>query len=251
MKLKAKEFNSQKPPEDDYPRCIRARRGNYKYNVADWGHLGYFGGKPGSMKTTTIRYLIAAGLSGEEKLNFEFDLGDRAIIVADGEQPEDLFESGMHDILRIAGKQHDNRLIAASYTEMTNPLERYNDLLHLINRHRRDVGMVVMDGLANFMYNPNDRFETMNILREFDLLAKKLKFIPLMVNHLTDKNDKTTKLFGVAGTEVDKLASWGFINEQQSKYYGLKKGKFRFKQFPNLWFTRTGNDLIPEPYFPC
>lgn len=250
QQLKATKFDPSDSPDDDYPRCMQARRGNHVCNFGHWGHVGFLGGKPGTMKSTVARFLVAAGLSGEEKLQMTFDLGDKLIIYADGEMPEDLFHQAMQHILKIAGKTHDDRLLARSYTSMTDPEERYRDLLHLINIHRKDIGLVVWDGVANFMRDPMDRFEAIALLNGCIKLGKHFGMINLFLNHLIDKNDKSTKLYGTVGSEIEKLASWGFTTVQQGKYFGLTKGKFRYKSFPNLWYTREDDLLIPEPYFP-
>lgn len=248
--IKATQFDPRDTPEADYPRCMQARRGNHVVNFGHWGHLGFYGGKPGTMKSTAVRFLVAAGLSGEEKLMQTFDLGDRLIIYADGEMPEDLFHTSMHHILKIAGKPYDDRLLGMSYTGMTNPTERYRDLLTLINKHRKEIGLVVWDGVANFMADPMDRHEAIDLLNGCGKLGRHFGMINVFINHLIDKNDKSTKLYGTIGSEVEKLASWGFTTVQQGKYFGQTKGKFRYKAFPNLWYTREDDLLIPEPYFP-
>lgn len=250
--LKARQFNAYDPPEDDFPRCLRARRGNTWYNFGHWGHLGYYAGDPGTMKSTTLRCLVAAGLSGKEVFQQTFDLEDRIIIFADGQQPEDLFKASQRHTLDLAGKTHDDRFIAMNYTELTDPQERLNDLLHLINRHKRDLGMLILDCATDFLANPNDRTECMDMINGFGRLGTQFGTITLFVSHLTERADKHApkKMYGTFGTEVGKLASWGYMTQQQGKYFGLTKGKFRYKALPNLWFTREDNDLIPEPYFP-
>lgn len=231
--------------------ALRARRGNYAYNIGDWGSLGYFGGKPATMKTTMIQHLAAAGLAGKEILGFEFDLGDRCIIWADGEQPENQFNGGQLNILDLAGKEYDNRLIAHRYSSIIDPVERRNNLYSIIAKHRKELGLIVLDGVANFMVNSNDGDETKLITSRFNKIAIDFSCIGLFVNHLTEKADKSTKLYGTSGTEIDKIATWGFITMQQGKYFGLTKGKFRQdKSPPNLWMTNQNKKLITEPYFP-
>jgi hypothetical protein len=250
--LKATAYDPHDPPEDNFPRCLRARRGNTWYNFGHWGQLGFYAGDPGTMKSTTLRCLVAAGISGKEVFQHTFDLDDRVIIFADGQQPDDLFKAAQKHTLELAGKEADDRLIAMNYVEMTDPAERLNDLLHLINRHKRDLGLLVLDTITDFLVNPNDRHEVMDMINGFGHLGKQFGPTTLFVSHLTEKLDKAApkKLYGTAGSEVFKLASWGYITVQQGQYFGLTKGKFRYGPIPNLWFTREGNELIPEPYFP-
>lgn len=248
--LKAKFFNSYDPVAEDFPRAMRARRGNHWYNFGHWGHLGYYAGHRGTMKSTTIQNLVAAGLTGEECLQTTFDLGDRCVIWADGQQPEDLFTTAQRRILQLCNKQHDDRLIAAQYNEITKPHDRINDLYQLVHKHRKECGLLVMDCATDFLVDPNSRHESIDLINNCGKLGAHFGLITLFVSHLTDKMDKSSKLYGTFGSEIDKLASWGFITVQQGKYFGKTKGKFRYKPIPNLWFTRHDNLLIPEPYFP-
>lgn len=249
--IRANRYDPNDSPEDDYPRCLRARRGNHWYNFGHWGHLGFYAGPPGSMKSTTLKHLCAAGLSGRECFQQTFDLGDKIIIYADGQQPDDIFKKSMKELLQLADRKEDNRLLGMSYTEMTRPVDRQNDLLRLINKHRRDIGMVVLDTVDDFL-NPNDQQESLEFIENFKKLGKHFGMITLCVTHLTDKLDKSArvKMYGHLGTMLEKQASWGFYTQQQGQFFGLTKGKFRYKSFPNLWFTRSDIHLIPQPYFP-
>lgn len=250
--IRAKKFDSYDPPEDDFPRCLRARRGNQWYNFGHWGHLGFYAGDPGTMKSTTIECLAAAGLSGKEVFQQTFALDDRLILWADGQQPDDLWKLAQRRILNRAEREHDDRFIGMNYMSIINPTERLNDLYHLINRHRRDIGLIVMDTATDFLANPLDRQESIELINNFGKLGERLGLITLFVNHLTENKDKSApaKMYGHFGTQLKNLASWGFINVQQGQYFGLTKGKFRYAPIPNMWFTRKDADLIPTPYFP-
>lgn len=249
--IRAQQYDPHDPPEDDYPRCLRARRGNHWYNFGHWGHLAFYAGPPGTMKSTTLKHLVAAGLSGKECFQQTFDLGDRMIIYADGQQPEDIFQKSMKDIMTLAGKDHDDRFLGMNYTDMTQPIDRYNDVLRLVHKHRKDIGMLILDCADDFT-NPNDELTSREFIENWKKLGKHLKMITLGVTHLTDKQDKSArkKMYGHLGTIWEKQASWGFYTDQQGKYFGLLKGKFRYPPIPNMWFTRQGNLLLPEPYFP-
>lgn len=249
--IRAQKYNSYDPPEDDFPRCLRARRGNQWYNFGHWGHLGFYAGPPGTMKSTTLKHLAAAGLSGEECFQQTFDLDDRLIIYADGQQPEDIFKASMKELLNLAGKEHDERLFGMWYPEMTQPIDRQNDLLRLINKYRKDIGLIILDTVDDFTL-PNDENASREFIENFKKLGKHFGIITLCVTHLTDKQDKSArlKMYGHLGTMLEKQSSWGFFTAQQGKYFGLTKGKFRYKSLPNLWFTREDNNLIPEVYFP-
>lgn len=247
-----KQYDSNDPPEDDFPRCLRARRGNTWYNFGHWGHLAAVAGPPGTMKSTLLRNFCAAGLSGKECFQMTFDLGDRLIIWADGQQPPDIFADAQKQLLKLAGMDHCDRMIAMNYSEIPKPIDRLNDLYRLINKYRKDVGLLIMDTATDFVQDPNSYQESMELIGSLKLLGGRLGMTTLGVHHFTEKADKNAKqkMYGMLGTEWEKQASWMFYTAQQGKYFGWLKGKFRYKSFPDMWFTREGNHLIPQPYFP-
>lgn len=249
--MRAIPFRQDSVADPNTPTCLRVRRGNHYFNIGDWGSMGYIGGNPGTMKTTMTDYLAAAGLKGEEVLQFDFKLGDKCIIKADGEQPKRQFDKGCNRILELAGKDYDDRLIPYSFSGVIDAVERRNMLYEILAKYRKDLGLILVDGAAHFMADANDRHETKLVTSIFNKIAQDYSCMPLFVNHLTQRADKTSKLYGTSGTEIDKICTWGWITMQQGPYFGLTKGKFREDQAPpNLWCTHVDGRLVPEPYFP-
>lgn len=229
--------------------------GNHWRNVGHFGHLGYIGGKPGTMKSTILRYIAASG-SGVAPLGFRLNLNGKRIVWYDGEQPEDIVVRSVKDIMRMAGGRAalDSFFEMHSLNHIVDPFERrkalWTDILGRV-APRNDTGVIIVDGLGNFIQNINDFPEANEVANKLLQIAKRMDAMVIVLAHLAEK-DGAAKLFGAAGTEADKAASWGFHMESRGKYFVMsdKKGRYGFiapKGF--RWGSQTGI-LTEQPYYP-
>lgn len=233
--------------------CLGVVRGKIRYDVADWGHLGFIAGPPGSMKSTQLSYLGAAGICKKIVLGYDFDLGGRMIIWNDGEQPDNFVKAGEERLLKLGGcPEGSKQLLVKSYTHHITAKKKQEEMWETLFTYQDAMGLVVIDNVTNFLTNPNDIAETDQFLIRFIALAKHFKLLPLLVSHTTTPTDPKSKLFGMIGTTIEKVASWGFRTAQQGRYFGVKLGKARYAPPPPLWVTHDDINqiLIPEPYFP-
>lgn len=234
---------------------FQVRCGNHWQNVGHLGHLGFIGGKPGTMKSTILRYIAASG-AAPSPLGFKLNLDGKRVVWYDGEQPQDIVVKSVREIIRLT----DNRVDLDSFFEMNSlthemdPVERRRALWYDLKTRvmpRMDTAVIVIDGLANFLSNINDFVEAMDVLNKFMLIAKKMNAMIIVLAHLAER-ESGMKLFGAAGTETEKLASWGFHMELRGKYFVMtdRKGRYGFVAPKAFQFGAKKGILTEEPYYP-
>jgi hypothetical protein len=229
--------------------------GNHWKNVGHFGHLGFIGGKPGTMKSTLLRYIAASG-SGTNPLGFRLNLGGRKIMWYDGEQPDDIVVRGVRQIVKMtrATAPLESFFEMASMNHILDPRERrkalWADIFGRVDP-RGETGVIIIDGIANFVNNINDFEEANTVVNQCIQVAKRLNCMVIVLAHLADR-ESGSKLFGALGTEVEKLASWGFHMERRGKYFVMsdKKGRYGFIAPKGFQFGKLDGTLIEEPYYP-
>ena len=237
----------------DGPAVFRQQCGNFSINVGHHSHLGYLAGAPNNYKSTIIRYWIAAALMNESRLTFDYTLNDRCVLLLDGEQPEDIFNASVREMYNIAGGiDYDDRLQAHSLTGYTTARERQAEMWNLTVKHRKELGLVILDGGKNFISNFNDIRESTEFINNLLSMGKRTGCQVLVLSHITEKYGLDTKPYGMFGTLLHDLSSWGYMTSRSGKYIMLRQSKARYGKTSPLYLTRNRETKLLEhlPYMP-
>jgi hypothetical protein len=234
---------------------FKVKRGNHVYDVGHWGHYAYLAGRPGHGKSTHVTHMAASALKNDWELGYHIDLQDRNIVVIDGEQPPDLYKRSFDRIGEMAGGLNMDRLIypEESLASIPNVREKKGEMFKILRKNAKDLGVVFIDRVGNFVTNPNDARESDKLHTELLSITEKTNCLMILLCHITPSkwgNTEEVKLFGMQGTQIKASASWGLLAFKQSKYFGLLPDKTRYGSFPPQWAIYKNNGLIPLPYCP-
>lgn len=235
--------------------------GNNFINFAHEGHVVYLAGPPGSMKTTIMKHIAAAGAGNCTPLGFKTNLDGRRVIWFDGEQPEDVLIKAVHDIIEMSGGQTEffdvhSLVDLGDYAKKPKFNSRpYNfirkekmfDELFSYNVYS-NVGMIFLDAGSHFITDINDFREAEQFAGELMRYAKRFKCVIFVLSHVSQSNG-IFKLFGSWGTKLKERASCGFDTERRGPYFGLRQTKLRIGDpLVPRWFTYDGKELMEEPF---
>lgn len=231
-------------------------RGNHKYPVADFKHLFYLAGSPGSGKTTHLSYIEASALKEEPVLGYELNLKDRCILHIDGEQSPDFYQRGYNNIKTLCGGKNMDRLIYPedSLASITKVRDREQEMWKIITKYRKDIGVLVIDRLGNFVSDPNNTPEAERLISRLVSVTEWYNCLTIGVHHVTvdSRTGKSLKLFAMLGTLYNQLSPGGMQTFKNSKYYGIAGHKDRYGSYPDLWtqFDEETGFMTAEPYLP-
>ncbi len=234
---------------------FQIRSGNYWSNVGHFQHIGYIGGKPGTMKSTILRYIAAAGVPGFEPFGFRLNLGGKKVVWFDGEQPKDIVIKSVKHILDLTQNQSTDFLTMYELNGIQSSVARRAEMFRVFREdldHRKDTGVIIVDGLSNFVRNINNFDEVEDFMDKLTTSAKRLNCMIIVLSHLAATEGGGTKLFGAGGTRLDQLASWGLHMASMDRYFMMTMTKGRYGGIAPKFFE-FGKDkgLLTEPfYFP-
>lgn len=220
------------------PLRLQYVEGMSQRTVAFFKDVGYIAGPKGTMKTTWLQSIQAAGLSGEMVNGFRFDLGDRVIVYADTELPEMLFDRNQIKVFDYAGLPHEphNQYYAMSLTAVDDYRERLERLAAVIKHYGKWMGMLILDRFDHFMEDPaRDTAGARKLIGWLKRIADENNTIVLGLTHTTETRDKLIDnqfLYGAAGRELQKAAAFGFITEKTNRRYSLIPKDTKYGETP-------------------
>ncbi len=243
---------------------FQIRSGNYWQNVGHYEQLGFIGGPPGSMKSTILRYIAAAGSQDCEPFGFRLNLGDKRIVWFDGEQPRDIVVNSINHIKDLAncGEQKVDVLSYLDMYElngitaegMSIPAARRKEMWRILREdirihQNKEIGVIVVDNLANFVTSVMDWTAVETFLGQLMTIAKRYKCMVLILSHITKDGEK---LFGAGGTKLLECSSWGLRMSKQQQFFQLAEMKLRYGTIaPKVFLWGKGkNELIEQGYQP-
>lgn len=231
---------------------FQIKSGNHWKNVGHFEHLGFIGGPPGSMKSTLLRYIAASGKPGFTPFGFRLNLGGQRISWFDGEQPRDIVvESFKH----IQGMADIDFLDMYELNGIQSAVGRRREMFRIFREDldvRKNTGLIIIDGLSNFVRNINNFDEVEDVMDKLNTSAKRLKCMILVLSHLANTEGGGKKLFGAGGTRLSQLASWGLEMSIQDKYFimNIVKGRYGYVAPKYFEFDKRKNVLLELPYCP-
>ena len=220
-------------------------------NGSTIGTLGNFSastGKAKSKKTFNVSAIVAAALSNSEVLRYTaaFPEDKRKVLYIDTEQSKYHCQKVMKRILQLAGFPTDQdcpNLIFVALREQS-PEQRRTIIDYMLYK-MQGIGLVVIDGIRDLMYdinNPTESTDIINMLMQWSSLYNLHIHTVLHLN----KGDDNTR--GHIGTELNNKAETVLqITKSQTdaNISEVKAMHIRDKEFEPFAF-RINADSLPE-----
>ena len=214
--------------------------------IATFGNFSASTGKAKSKKTFNITAMVAAAVTNKTVLNYRASLpeGKRMILYFDTEQSKFHCHNVIERIYRLAGlslKKEDKRIRFYGLREFTPSLRIA--LIDYALRTFEGVGLVIIDGLRDLMYDINNAKESTDVMTMLMAWTSKYNLHIHCVLHL-NKNDNNTR--GHIGTELENKAETVLIiskDKQDANISEVKPMHMRDKEFSSWAFYIDDNSL--------
>ena len=214
--------------------------------IATFGNFSASTGKAKSKKTFNISAMVAAAVTNTTVLNYRACLpeGKRKILYFDTEQSKYHCHNVLERIYKLSGlsvKKDDPRLLFWGLREYTPKLRIA--LIHYDLRKHQEVGLVIIDGLRDLMYDINNGKEATDVMTVLMAWTSVYDLHIHTVLHL-NKNDNNPR--GHIGTELENKAETVLIiskNLQNNSISEVRPMHMRDKEFSTFAFHIDDNKL--------
>ena len=214
--------------------------------IATFGNFSASTGKAKSKKTFNISAMVAAAVTNTTVLNYRACLpeGKRKILYFDTEQSKYHCHNVLERIYKLSGlsvKKDDPRLLFWGLREYT-PKLRIALIDYALRKHQ-EVGLVIIDGLRDVMYDINNGKEATDVMTVLMAWTSVYDLHIHTVLHL-NKNDNNPR--GHIGTELENKAETVLIiskNLQNNSISEVKPMHMRDKEFSTFAFHIDDNKL--------
>lgn len=214
--------------------------------IATFGNFSASTGKAKSKKTFNISAMVAAAVTNTTVLNYRACLpeGKRKILYFDTEQSRYHCHNVLERIYKLSGlsvKKDDPRLLFWGLREYT-PKLRIALIDYALRKHQ-EVGLVIIDGLRDLMYDINNGKEATDVMTVLMAWTSVYDLHIHTVLHL-NKNDNNPR--GHIGTELENKAETVLIiskNLQNNSISEVRPMHMRDKEFSTFAFHIDDNKL--------
>ena len=214
--------------------------------IATFGNFSASTGKAKSKKTFNISAMVAAAVTNTTVLNYRACLpeGKRKILYFDTEQSKYHCHNVLERIYKLSGlsvKKDDPRLLFWGLREYTPKLRIA--LIDYALRKNQEVGLVIIDGLRDLMYDINNGKEATDVMTVLMAWTSVYDLHIHTVLHL-NKNDNNPR--GHIGTELENKAETVLIiskNLQNNSISEVRPMHMRDKEFSTFAFHIDDNKL--------
>ena len=214
--------------------------------IATFGNFSASTGKAKSKKTFNISAMVAAAVTNSTVLNYRACLpeGKRNILYFDTEQSKFHCHSVLERIYKLSGlslKEDDPRLMFWGLREYT-PKLRIAVIDYALRKYD-EVGLVIIDGLRDLMYDINNGKEATDVMTVLMAWTSVYELHIYTVLHL-NKNDNNPR--GHIGTELENKAETVLIiskNTMNNSVSEVKPMHMRDKEFTTFAFHIDDNKL--------
>lgn len=214
--------------------------------IATFGNFSASTGKAKSKKTFNISAMVAAAVTNTTVLNYRACLpeGKRKILYFDTEQSKYHCHNVLERIYKLSGlsvKKDDPRLLFWGLREYT-PKLRIALIDYALRKHQ-EVGLVIIDGLRDLMYDINNGKEATDVMTVLMAWTSVYDLHIHTVLHL-NKNDNNPR--GHIGSELENKAETVLIiskNLQNNSISEVRPMHMRDKEFSTFAFHIDDNKL--------
>ena len=216
------------------------------------GTLGNFSasiGKAKSKKTFNVSAIVASALSGNTVLHYRsmFPKNKRKILYIDTEQGQHHCQQVLKRILRLAELPDDEKpdtLLMLSLRKFA-PKIRLSIVEEAIGTIP-DLGLVIIDGIRDFLYDINSSSESTDIISKFMQWTDDRQIHIHTVLH-QNKNDEHAR--GHIGTELNNKAETIMqveVDKEDKNISVVEAVHIRDREFEPFAF-RINEEVLPEP----
>lgn len=214
--------------------------------IATFGNFSASTGKAKSKKTFNISAMVAAAVTNTTVLNYRADLpeGKRKILYFDIEQSKFHCHNVLERIYKLSGlslQKDDCRLLFWGLREYT-PKMRIALIDYALRKHD-EVGLVIIDGLRDLMYDINNGKEATDVMTVLMAWTSVYELHIHTVLHL-NKNDNNPR--GHISTELENKAETVLViskNTQNNSISEVRPMHMRDKEFSTFAFHIDDNKL--------
>ena len=214
--------------------------------IATFGNFSASTGKAKSKKTFNISAMVAAAITNSTVLNYRACLpeGKRNILYFDTEQSKFHCHTVLERIYKLSGlslQEDDPRLMFWGLREYT-PKLRIAVIDYALRKYD-EVGLVIIDGLRDLMYDINNGKEATDVMTVLMAWTSVYELHIHTVLHL-NKNDNNPR--GHIGTELENKAETVLIiskNTMNNSVSEVKPMHMRDKEFTTFAFHLDDNKL--------
>ena len=214
--------------------------------IATFGNFSASTGKAKSKKTFNISAMVAAAITNSTVLNYRASLpeGKRNILYFDTEQSKFHCHTVLERIYKLSGlslQEDDPRLMFWGLREYT-PKLRIAVIDYALRKYE-GVGLVIIDGLRDLMYDINNGKEATDVMTVLMAWTSVYELHIHTVLHL-NKNDNNPR--GHIGTELENKAETVLIiskNTMNNSVSEVKPMHMRDKEFTTFAFHIDDNKL--------
>ena len=214
--------------------------------IATFGNFSASTGKAKSKKTFNISAMVAAAVNNTTVLNYRASLpeGKRNILYFDTEQSRYHCHNVIERIYKLSGlslEADDPRLKFWGLREYTPTLRIA--LVDYALRKYEGVGLVIIDGLRDLMYDINNGKEATDVMT---ILMAWTSFYDLHIHTVLHQNKNDNNTRGHIGTELENKAETVLViskNRQDKNISEVKPMHMRAKEFTTFAFHIDDNAL--------
>ena len=216
--------------------------------ISTLGNFSASTGKGKSKKTFNVCAIVASAITGRKVLNYEahFPEGKRKILYFDTEQSSYHCHKVLERINRLAGypAEEDLSLIEFVMLREYNPIDR-RQIIELALAERPDVGLVIIDGLRDLLFDINSSIEAAEVI---GLLMRWTSQYNLHIHTVLHLNKADDNVRGHIGTELNHKAETILQisrNEDDGKVSEVHATLIRDRDFPPFAF-QINDEGLPE-----
>ena len=216
--------------------------------ISTLGNFSASTGKGKSKKTFNVCAIVASALTGKRVLNYEahFPEGKRKVLYFDTEQSSYHCHKVLERINRLAGFPSDYEcdLIEFVMLREYNPVDRQR-IIELALSKRSDVGLVIIDGLRDLLFDINNSTEAAEVI---GLLMRWTSQYNLHLHTVLHLNKADDNVRGHIGTELNHKAETILQvtrNEIDGNVSEVQATLIRDRDFPPFAF-RINAEGLPE-----
>ena len=217
--------------------------------ISTLGNFSASTGKSKSKKTFNVSAIVAAALTNQKVLNYNasFPEGKRKVLYFDTEQSPYHCLRVLKRILRMAGftedRDYDDVFEFVMLREYS-PLER-RQIIEIALAEENNVGLVVIDGLRDLMYDINSSTESQEVI---GLLMKWTSQYNIHIHTVLHLNKGDDNVRGHIGTELNHKAETILQikrNEANDNISEVHPALLRDKEFSPFAF-KINKEGLPE-----
>lgn len=242
--VRSTKFDITKPITEEKAILTSRQEGNV-YKIAGSGMMGAVVGAKKSAKTLITSAITAAGLSGNKELmTFELDLQGKGIAYFDTEQSKYFYLKTQERLHHLAGYMSRNSVSYEAYHLRQLDVSKRMRAIDLMLRGRKDLGLVIIDGIVDLCKNFNNEVESQHTIEKLLQWSDKTGALFITVLHLTKEMGF---MRGHLGTALENKCDFSIEcrKDGDSGIFSVRCRDSRFAPWPGFDFTRD-EDGYPE-----